>query len=288
MDGTEAQKRAWLPRLASGEAIASFALTEPDAGSDAASIRTIATLQGDHYVLNGTKRFITNAPRAGMFTVMARTEADIKGAGGISAFIVPANSPGLLLGKPDKKMGQRGAHVCDVIFDNCKVPADAIIGGVPGKGFKTAMKVLDRGRIHISALACGMSDRLLDESVAYAAQRQQFGKAIGEFQLIQGLLADSRTELFASKTMVADIARRYDAGEKVSEDVACTKYFSTEALGRIADRAVQIHGGAGYMNATKVERFYRDVRVLRIYEGTSQIQQVIIARGLLRRAGLDV
>jgi acyl-CoA dehydrogenase len=288
MDGTEAQKRAWLPRLASGEAVASFALTEPDAGSDAASIRTTATLQGDHYLLNGTKRYITNAPRAGMFTVMARTDAAIKGAGGISAFIVPANSPGLLLGKPDKKMGQRGAQICDVSFDNCKVPADAIIGGVPGKGFKTAMKVLDRGRIHISALACGMSERLIEESVAYAAQRQQFGKAIGEFQLIQGLLADSRTEAFASKTMVADVARRYDAGEKVSEDVACTKYFSTEALGRIADRAVQIHGGAGYMNATKVERFYRDVRVLRIYEGTSQIQQVIIARGLLRRAGLDV
>jgi acyl-CoA dehydrogenase len=288
MDGTEAQKRGWLPRLASGEAIASFALTEPDAGSDAASIRTTATLKGDHYVLNGTKRYITNAPRAGMFTVMARSEPDVKGAAGISAFIVPANSPGLLLGKPDKKMGQRGAQICDVIFDSCKVPADAIIGGVPGKGFKTAMKVLDRGRIHISALACGMSERLIEESVAYAAQRQQFGKAIGEFQLIQGLLADSRTEAFASKTMVADVARRYDAGEKVSEDVACTKYFSTEALGRIADRAVQIHGGAGYMNATKVERFYRDVRVLRIYEGTSQIQQVIIARGLLRRAGLGV
>jgi len=288
IDGTEAQKREWLPRLARGEAIASFALTEPDAGSDAASIRTTATRKGDYYYLNGTKRYITNAPRAGMFTVMARSEPDQPGAAGISAFIVPADAPGLVLGKPDKKMGQRGAAISDVIFDDCQVPVDAVIGGVPGKGFKTAMKVLDRGRIHISSLACGMSDRLLEESVAYAAQRQQFGKAIGEFQLIQGMLADSRTEAFASKTMVADIARRYDLGEKVSEDVACTKYFSTEALGRIADRAVQIHGGAGYMNATKVERFYRDVRVLRIYEGTSQIQQVIIARGLLRRAGLNV
>jgi len=288
IDGTEAQKREWLPRLARGEAIASFALTEPDAGSDAASIRTTATRKGDYYYLNGTKRYITNAPRAGMFTVMARSEPDQPGAAGISAFIVPADAPGLVLGKPDKKMGQRGAAISDVIFDDCQVPVDAVIGGVPGKGFKTAMKVLDRGRIHISSLACGMSDRLLEESVAYAAQRQQFGKAIGEFQLIQGMLADSRTEAFASRTMVADIARRYDAGEKVSEDVACTKYFSTEALGRIADRAVQIHGGAGYMNATKVERFYRDVRVLRIYEGTSQIQQVIIARGLLRRAGLNV
>jgi len=288
IDGTEKQKREWLPRLASGEAIASFALTEPDAGSDAASISTTATLAGDHYRLNGTKRYITNAPRAGMFTVMARSEVNTRGAAGISAFIVAADTPGIVLGKPDKKMGQRGAVISDVIFDDCRVPADAIIGGVPGRGFKTAMKVLDRGRIHISALACGMADRLLEESVQYAIERRQFGRAIGEFQLIQGMLADSRTELYAAQTMVADVARRYDLGEKVSEEVACTKYFSTEALGRIADRAVQIHGGAGYMNATKVERFYRDVRVLRIYEGTSQIQQIIISRGLLRKAGLGV
>lgn len=288
MDGTEAQKRAWLPRLASGQAIASFALTEPDAGSDAASLRTTARLEGDHYRLNGTKRFITNAPRAGMLTVMARTELDTPGAAGISAFIVPADTPGIVLGRPDKKMGQRGTVICDVTFDDCRVPAGAIIGGVPGQGFRTAMKVLDRGRIHISALACGMASRLLEESVRYAVERRQFGQAIGTFQLIQGMLADSRTELFAAQCMVSDLARRYDRGDKVSEDVACTKYFSTEALGRIADRAVQIHGGAGYMNATKVERFYRDVRVLRIYEGTSQIQQVIIARGLLREAGLKV
>lgn len=288
IDGTEEQKREWLPRLASGDAIASFALTEPEAGSDAASLRTTAKRDGDFYRINGTKRFITNAPRAGMLTVMARTELDKKGAAGISAFIVPANTPGIILGKPNKKMGQRGTVICDVTFDDCKVPASAIIGGVPGMGFKTAMKVLDRGRIHISALACGMIDRLIEESVRYAVERHQFGKAIGEFQLIQGMLADCRTEAFASSSMVADVARRYDLGENVSEDVACTKYFSTEALGRIADRAVQIHGGAGYMNETKVERFYRDVRVLRIYEGTSQIQQVIIARGMLRKVGLSV
>ncbi len=287
MDGTEAQKQAWLPRLASGEVMASFALTEPDAGSDAASLRTVARRDGEDYVLNGTKRYITNATRAGMFTVMARSEPDIPGAKGISAFIVPADTPGIVLGKPNRKMGQRGTVICDVNFDDCRVPASAIIGGVPGCGFRTAMKVLDRGRIHISALACGMSERLIEESVNYAVERKQFGQAIGAFQLVQGMLADSRTELFASQCMVADIARRYDAGERVSEDVACTKYFSTEALGRIADRAVQIHGGAGYMNETKVERFYRDVRVLRIYEGTSQIQQVIIARGMLRRAGLE-
>lgn len=287
IDGTEAQKREWLPRLASGEAIASFALTEPDAGSDAASIRTSATRDGEFYRLNGTKRYITNAPRAGVFTVMARSEPDKDGASGISAFIVPAATPGVVLGKPEKKMGQRGAAICDVTFEDCRVPASAIIGGTPGLGFKTAMKVLDRGRIHISALASGMSERLIEESVRYAVERWQFGQPIAQFQLVQGMLADCRTEAYAAGVMVSDVARRYDAGEKVGMDVAATKYFSTEALGRIADRAVQIHGGAGYMNATKVERFYRDVRVLRIYEGTSQIQQVIIARGLLRQAGLD-
>jgi acyl-CoA dehydrogenase len=284
MDGTPEQKREWLPRLACGEIMASFALTEPDAGSDAGSLRTTARREGGAYVLNGVKRYITNAPRAGMFTVMARSEPDKKGAAGISAFIVPAGTPGLSLGKPERKMGQRGTILSDVIFDDCRVPANAIIGGTPGLGFKTAMKVLDRGRIHISALSTGMSQRLLEESVRYAAQRRQFGQPIGEFQLVQGMLADCRMETYASQVMVEDVARRYDAGEAVGLDVACTKYFTTEAVGRIADRAVQIHGGAGYMNATKVERFYRDVRVLRIYEGTSQIQQLIIARGLLRAA----
>jgi len=287
IDGTEEQKRDWLPRLASGEVTASFALTEPSAGSDAASIRTTAERIGDSYRLTGTKRYITNAPRAGMFTVMARSEPDKKGSAAISAFIVPAGTPGIVLGKPEKKMGQRGTVICDVTFDNCVVPASSIIGSVPGRGFKTAMKVLDRGRIHISALAGGMCERLLEESVRYAVERRQFGRPIGEFQLVQGMLADSRTETFAARTMVDDVARRYDAGDKVGADVAATKYFVTEAVGRIADRAVQIHGGAGYMNASKVERFYRDVRVLRIYEGTSQIQQIIIARELLRQAGLD-
>lgn len=286
IDGTEEQKREWLPRLASGEVMASFALTEPEAGSDAASIRTSGKLEGDYYRLNGTKRFITNAPHAGIFTVMARTEPDQKGAAGVSAFIVPADTPGLTLGKPEKKMGQRGAVICDVNFDDCMVPAANIIGGVPGVGFKTAMKVLDRGRIHVSAVACGMGDRLLEESVRYASERRQFGRAIGEFQLVQGLLADSKTDAYATSAMLEDVARRYDQGEEVSQLVACTKYFASEATGRIADRAVQIHGGMGYMNESKVERFYRDVRVLRIYEGTSQIQQMIIARGLLREAGL--
>jgi acyl-CoA dehydrogenase len=286
MDGTPEQKAEWLPRLASGEMVASFALTEPNAGSDAASIQTTATLDGDDYVLNGTKRFITNAPRAGMFTVMARSE-DVKGAAGISAFILPADTPGISFGKPDKKMGQKGTVTCDVIFDNVRVPAGNIIGGVPGRGFKTAMKVLDRGRIHMSALASGMSHRLVGETVQYAVERKQFGQPIGSFQLVQGLIADSRVDAYASRVMVQDVARRFDAGEAVSADVAATKYFTTEAVGRVADRAVQVHGGAGYMAEYKVERFYRDVRLLRIYEGTSQIQQVIIARSLLREAGLQ-
>ena len=288
IDGTAEQKERWLPLLASGERIASFALTEPDAGSDAASIRLAAIREGDHYRLNGTKRFITNAPRAGLFTVMARTEQDKPGAAGISAFIVPAETPGISFGQPDKKMGQRGTVTCDVIFSDALVPAANIIGGIPGRGFKTAMKVLDRGRIHISALAAGMSQRLVEEQVRYAAERKQFGQLIGAFQLVQGMIADSRVDAYASRVMVEDVARRFDAGENVSADVAAAKYFTTEAVGRVADRAVQLHGGAGYIAEYKVERFYRDVRLLRIYEGTSQIQQIIIAKSLLREVGLSL
>lgn len=288
MTGTEDQKQKWLPRLATGELVASFALTEPNAGSDAASIKTSAELDGDIYRINGSKRYITNAPRAGLFTLMARSEKDVPGAAGISAFIVPADTPGISFGALDKKMGQKGAISCDVYFDDVEVPAKNIIGGVPGKGFVTAMKVLDRGRIHLSALATGMSYRLLEESVNYAVERQQFGQPIGAFQLVQGMLADSKVDAFASKAMVQDVAARYDQGLKVSADVAATKYFTSEAVGRVADRAVQIHGGAGYMSEYKVERFYRDVRLLRIYEGTSQIQQTIIAKHLLREAGLKL
>jgi acyl-CoA dehydrogenase len=287
MDGTPEQKAQWLPKLAEGM-FASFALTEPNAGSDAGSITTTAIRDGDVYRVNGTKRYITNAPRAGMFTLMARTRPDIAGAAGVSAFIVPAGLPGISFGKLDKKMGQKGTLTCDVIFDNVEVPAANIIGGVPERGFKTAMKVLDRGRIHLSALSSGMCDRLVRESVQYAVDRKQFGQAIGQFQLVQGMIADSRTDAYAAWLMTQDVARRFDAGEKVSPDVASTKYFASEALGRVADRAVQIHGGAGYMAEYKVERFYRDVRLMRIYEGTSQVQQTIIAKALLREAGLKV
>ncbi|MEQ9507534.1 MAG: acyl-CoA dehydrogenase family protein [Alloalcanivorax xenomutans] len=282
MDGTDEQKQQWLPSLATGEVMASFALTEPGAGSDAASLRTSAVKDGDHYVVNGTKRFITNAPQAGIFTLMARTDPDVKGAGGISAFIVDAKTPGISLGKPDSKMGQKGAHTCDVVFEDCRVPAANIIGGKPGVGFKTAMKVLDKGRIHIATICVGVAERMLDDALRYAAEREQFGQAIGEFQLVQAMLADSKAEIYASRCMVLDAARRRDDGENVSTEAACCKMYASEMCGRVADRAVQIHGGAGYMSEYGIERFYRDVRLFRIYEGTTQIQQIVIARNMLR------
>lgn len=284
IDGTDAQKAHWLPRLASGEIIASFALTEPEAGSDAGSLRTSARRDGDTYVLNGTKRYITNAPHAGIFTVMARTDPDEPGARGVSAFIVERDSPGLSVGPHDRKMGQQGAHTADVVFEDCRVPAENLIGGVEGQGFKTAMKVLDRGRLHMGAIATGIAERLIDECVRYANERRQFGKTIGEFQLVQAMLADSRTEAYAGRTMVEDAARRFDAGESIVTEAACCKLYCTEMVGRVADRAVQIFGGAGYMAEYPIERFYRDVRLLRIYEGTSQIQQIVIARNMLRDA----
>ena len=281
MFGTPAQKNEWLPKLASGEVVASFALTEPGAGSDAASVRTAAIRDGDHYVVNGTKRFITNANRAGMFTLMARSDPSRKGASGISAFIVPANTPGVSVGKPEKKMGQQGAHICDVNFDNARVPARLRLGE-EGEGFKVAMQVLDRGRLHISGVCIGVAERLIEESVNYAREREQFGQKIGEFQLIQAMLADSRTEAYAARCMTIDAARKRDAGENVTLESACAKYYASEMVGRVADRAVQIFGGAGYVADYGIERFYRDVRIFRIYEGTSQVQQVVIARNMLR------
>lgn len=285
IDGTEAQKRHYLPRMASGELIGSFALTEPGAGSDAAALRTSAVRDGDSYVLNGTKRFITNAPQAGIFTVMARTNAQIKGAGGISAFIVEAGTPGLSLGKVDQKMGQKGAHTCDVIFENCRIPADNLIGGVEGVGFKTAMKVLDKGRLHIAAICVGAAERMLNDALTYALERQQFGQPLAEFQLIQAMLADSQAEIYAARCMVLDAARKRDLKQDVSMEASCCKMFASEMCGRVADRAVQIFGGAGYVAEYGIERFYRDVRLFRIYEGTTQIQQLVIARNLIRRAG---
>jgi acyl-CoA dehydrogenase len=284
MFGTEAQKQKYLPGIASGEIITSFALTEPEAGSDSANVQTRAIRDGDHYVLNGSKRFITNANKADLFTVMARSDPSKPGAGGVSAFLVERNLPGLSVGKPEKKMGQQGAHICDVIFDNVRVPAESRLGR-EGEGFKVAMQVLDRGRLHISAVCVGVAERLLADCVAYASERKQFGQAIAQFQLIQGMLADSKTEALAARALTLDTARKRDAGQSVTLEAAAAKYFASEMVGRVADRAVQIFGGAGYVADHGIERFYRDVRIFRIYEGTSQIQQVVIARETLKRGG---
>ena len=285
IDGTEEQKARYLPRMASGEMIASFALTEPEAGSDAASLRTSAIRDGDHYVVNGTKRFITNAPQADVFTLMARTDPANKGAGGVSAFIVDARSPGIWLGRKDRKMGQRGAHTCDVIFENCRVPAANLIGLQEGRGFKTAMKVLEKGRIHIAAVCVGVASRILADTLRYAMERRQFGQSIAQFQLVQAMLADSRTEIYAAESMTLDAARRRDDRLDVSTEASCAKLFASEMCGRVADRGVQVFGGAGYIADYGIERFYRDVRLFRLYEGTSQIQQLVIARNMIRAAG---
>lgn len=278
IDGTDAQRERFLPGIADGSIISSFALTEPGVGSDAANVQTTARPVGDDYLLNGTKRYITNAPEAGLFTVMARTGDATSGSAGVSAFVVEANSPGLSIGRPERKMGQHGTHVADVIFEDCRVPAANLIGGIEGRGFKTAMKVLDKGRLSISAACTGFAKRILNESIAYAADRIQFGRAISEFQLIQAMIADSRTEILAAHSMVLATARAKDRGEQIGTDAAACKLFASEMVGRVADRNVQIHGGAGYLADYPAERHYRDVRLYRLYEGTSEIQRVRIAR----------
>ena len=282
--GTEAQKARYLPAIASGELITSFALTEPDAGSDSAAVATRARRDGDVYVLDGSKRYITNADKAGLFTVMARTDPTQPGARGVSAFLVPADLPGLSVGKPERKMGQQGAHVCDVNFDGVRVPVDNRLGA-EGEGFKVAMRVLDRGRLHISAVCVGVAERLITDSVDYARTRRQFGKAIAEHQLIQAMIADSKTEALAARALTLETARRYESGQRCTLEAAAAKYFASEMVGRVADRAVQIFGGAGYIAEYGIERFYRDVRLFRIYEGTSQIQQLVIARETLAQGG---
>jgi acyl-CoA dehydrogenase len=284
MFGSESQKAKWLPGIASGDTVTSFALTEPEAGSDSASVRTKAERDGDAYVINGSKRYITNANKAQLFTVMARTDPAIKGGGGVSAFLVPRDLAGLSVGKPEKKMGQQGAHICDVNFDNVRVPADNRLGQ-EGEGFRVAMQVLDRGRLHISAVCVGVAERLIADSVAYAAERKQFGAAIASFQLIQGMIADSKTETLAARALTLETARKRDLGAGVTLEAAAAKYFASEMVGRVADRAVQIFGGAGYVADHGIERLYRDVRIFRIYEGTSQIQQVVIARETMKRGG---
>ncbi len=281
--GTDAQKAEWLPKMASGEIIASFALTEPDVGSDSGAVKSRAVRDGDIYRLSGTKRYITNADKASVFTVMARTGEE-PGGRGVSSFLVPRDLPGVSVGEPEKKMGQQGAKVCDVIFDDTPVPAANRLGA-EGEGFKVAMQVLDRGRLHISAVCVGAAERLIEDCVKYATERKQFGQALSEFQLIQAMIADSKAECMAAKALVMEAAKKKEAGERITLDAAAAKYFASEMVGRVADRAVQIHGGAGYIADYGIERFYRDVRLFRIYEGTSQIQQLIIARETIKNGG---
>jgi acyl-CoA dehydrogenase len=284
MFGTEAQKEKYLPGIASGEIVTSFALTEPEAGSDSANVQTRARLDGDHYVLDGSKRYITNAGRASLFTVMARTDPDRKGAAGVSAFLVPRDLPGLSVSKPEKKMGQQGAHIHDVVFEGVRVPVENRLGA-EGEGFKVAMQVLDKGRLHIASVCVGVAERLIVDSVAYAAERKQFGAPIASFQMIQAMIADSKTECLAARALVLETSRRRDAGENVTLEASASKLYASEMVGRVADRAVQIFGGAGYVADYGIERLYRDVRIFRIYEGSSEIQKLVVARETMKRGG---
>jgi acyl-CoA dehydrogenase len=281
--GTSGQKEEWLPKIASGDVVASFALTEADAGSDPSGMTTTAVPDGNEWVINGSKRYITNAPLADVFMVFARTDPSARASRGISTFLVQRGTPGLSVGPRDHKMGQFGAWTADVNLDDVRVPASALVGEEAGQntGWATAMRCLAHGRIHIAALCVGMAERLVNESVEYARARQQSGRPIAGFQLIQGLIADSVTEFQAGHSLVLASARAFDDGSDRKVGPSTAKYFCSEMVGRVADRAVQIHGGAGYMRGVAVERFFRDARLFRIYEGTSQIQQVIIARHVI-------
>ncbi|MCV7058836.1 acyl-CoA dehydrogenase family protein [Mycolicibacterium gilvum] len=286
--GTDEQKKTWLERIASGEIVASFALTEPGAGSNPSGLRTKAVRDGDGpdsgWILNGQKRFITNAPNADLFVTFARSRpADDKGAG-IAVFLVPADTPGVDIGAKDKKMGQEGAWTADVNFTDVEVPDTALVGGSEDLGYRAAMTSLARGRVHIAALAVGAAQRALDESVAYAATATQGGTPIGDFQLVQAMLADQQTGVMAGRALVRDAARLWVTGQDRRIAPSAAKLFCTEMAGKVADLAVQIHGGSGYMREVPVERIYRDVRLLRLYEGTSEIQKLIIGGGLVKGA----
>lgn len=282
--GSEEQKQYYLPRIATGELLTSFALTEPGSGSDAAALKTRAERRADGtWVLNGAKRYITGVDEAHVFIVVARSDPASKGGKGVSVFLVEGNTPGLSRGKNERKMGQQGTHVGDLFLDNCVLPATAVLGE-QGNGFALTMQAIDRSRLHMGAICTGLARRLLDESLNYALQRKQFGQPIAEFQLVQAMLADGQADLSAARALVLETAARCDAGENISMEASCCKMFASEMVGRIADRAVQIHGGAGYMQDSAVERLYRDARILRIYEGTTQIQQLTIAKNMIRRA----
>ena len=281
--GTDEQRGRWLHRIASGEVVASFALTEEGAGSNPAGLRTRAVRDGEEWVLDGAKRFITNAPIADLFVTFARTREAAPGDPGIAVFLVPADAPGVEVGPKDKKMGQEGAWTAEVTFSGVRLPASALVGGSEADGYRAAMASLARGRLHIAALGVGMARRALDESVAYAAGATQGGTPIGSFQLVQAHLADMQTGVLAGEALVRECARRYwlDA-DRAAPSVA--KLFCTEMAGTVADKAVQVHGGSGYMRGVPVERIYRDVRLLRLYEGTSEIQRLIIGGALVKGA----
>ncbi len=281
--GTDEQKAAWLERIASGEVVAAFALTEPGAGSDPAGLRTKAVRDGDDWVISGEKRFITNAPLADLFVVFARTRPADENGTGIAVFLVPADSVGLTVGAKDRKMGQEGAWTADVHFDGVRVPNAALIGGSEDVGYRAAMMSLARGRVHIAALSVGTAQRALDESIAWAATATQGGRPIGEFQLVQAMLADQQTGVMAGRALVREAARAWvdNTDRRVAPSAA--KLYCTEMVGKVADLAVQIHGGSGYMRDVPVERIYREVRLLRLYEGTSEIQRLIIGRNLYKQ-----
>ena len=280
--GTAEQKAEWLPRIAAGQ-IACFGLTEPGSGSDSAAMQSSAVKDGNGYKLNGTKRYITNAPHAKIGLIMARTSKEpLAKNAHVSAFIVDMDTPGITIGKPDKKMGQAGAHIADVILEEVHVPGSALVGGEEGRGFQIAMQSLDNGRLSVAGMSVGMGRRILDTALRYATERKAFGEPIANFQLIQAMLADSEAELYAAECMIADACARADRGEAILRKAAAAKLFASEACGRVADRCVQIYGGAGYLAEYPAERFFRDARILRIYEGTSQIMQLQIAKHLLR------
>ncbi|NMO04010.1 acyl-CoA dehydrogenase [Gordonia sp. TBRC 11910] len=286
--GTDEQKSTWLEKIATGDVVASFALTEPGAGSNPAGLRTKAVRDGDEWVIDGEKCFITNAQLADLFVTFARTRpADANGPG-IAVFLVPAGTPGLDVARHDEKMGQQGAWTSNVSFSGVRVPAAALVGGDEDTGYRAAMTSLARGRVHISGLAVGSAQRALDESVRHAAVTTQGGTPIGDFQLVQAHLADMQTGIMAGRALARDAAAKYVSGEDRRIAPSVAKLFCTEMVGRVADTAVQIHGGSGYMREMTVERIYRDVRLLRLYEGTSEIQRLIIGGGLVRQAKKDL
>ena len=280
--GTEEQKASWLPRIASGDVVASFALTEPGAGSNPAGLKTTARVDGSGWIIDGSKRFITNAPSAGLFVVFARIDPKPISGNGIAVYLVPADAPGIEVGATDSKMGQQGSATADVSFNGVRVDADALVGGDGDIGYRAAMTSLARGRVHMAALAVGQAQRALDESVAYAAVSTQGGEPIGSFQLVQAMIADQQVGVMAGRAMVRDAARAWVENTDRRIAPSAVKLFCTEMAGKVADLAVQIHGGAGYMREIPVERIYRDVRLLRLYEGTSEIQRLIVGGGLIR------